>query len=78
MNERYLIILFLIVFHISILGQYTMQDLTVIDCEGTLTDSESNGLNPTWYSQNENYNFTICPPNALQITIVKLINRMDN
>ena len=69
MNERYLIILFLIVFHISILGQYTMQDLTVIDCEGTLTDSESNGLNPTWYSQNENYNFTICPPNALQITI---------
>ncbi|MBT5859208.1 MAG: PKD domain-containing protein [Flavobacteriales bacterium] len=46
-----------------------MQDLTVYDCEGTLKDSESNALNPTWYSHDENFNFTICPPNALQITI---------
>ena len=46
-----------------------MQDLTVYDCEGTLKDSESNALNPSWYSHDENFHFTICPTNALQITI---------
>jgi len=46
-----------------------MQDLTVYDCEGNLKDSETNVLNSTWYSHNENFNFTICPTNALQITI---------
>ena len=46
-----------------------MQNLTVYDCEGTLKDSESNALNPSWYSHNEHFNFTICPTNALQITI---------
>ena len=48
---------------------YNMQDLTVYECEGVLTDSESNALNPSWYSHDENLNFTICPPNAIQITI---------
>ena len=48
---------------------YNMQDLTVYECEGILTDSESNALNPSWYSHDENLNFTICPPNAIQITI---------
>ena len=51
------------------IAQYNMQDLTVYDCEGTLKDSESNALNPSWYSHDENFNFTICPTNALQITI---------
>ena len=49
--------------------QYNMQDLTVYECEGILKDSESNALNPTWYSHDENFHFTICPANALQITI---------
>ena len=49
--------------------QYNMQDLTVYECEGVLKDSDSNALNPTWYSHDENFHFTICPPNALQINI---------
>ncbi len=63
------IILFFFFIHYFSIAQYTMQDLTVTDCEGSLTDSESNSLNPSWYSHNENFNFTICPLNVLQIQI---------
>ena len=61
--------LYCVLFSNLMIAQYNMQDLTVYDCEGTLKDSESNALNPSWYSHDENFNFTICPTNALQITI---------
>ena len=38
---------------------YNIKDLTVYECEGILKDSESNALNPSWYSHDENFNFTI-------------------
>ena len=66
--KKYLL-LYCILFSNLMIAQYNMQDLTVYDCEGTLKDSESNALNPSWYSHDENFNFTICPTNALQITI---------
>jgi len=47
-----------------------MQNLTVTDCYGTLTDSESNPIVGTYYSHNENYTFTICPPGAISIDII--------
>ena len=50
-------------------AQYSMSNQTVSDCEGTLTDSELNILEPGWYSHDENFNFTICPSNALSIII---------
>ena len=46
-----------------------MSNLTVYDCNGTLTDSEANALNPGWYDNNENFLFTICPSGAFSITI---------
>ena len=67
--KKYLLIFCCSLVSNFLFAQYTMQDLTVYNCEGTLKDSESNALNPTWYSHDENFNFTICPPNALQITI---------
>ena len=50
-------------------AQYNMQNLTVFDCEGTLTDSEANLTTTGYYNHNENFSFTICPPGALAITI---------
>ena len=67
--KKYLLIFFCTLINNFLVAQYNMQNLTVYDCEGTLKDSESNALNPTWYSHDENFNFTICPTNALQITI---------
>lgn len=46
-----------------------MSDLTVYDCEGTLTDSEANALNAGWYANNENFSFVICPSGAYEIII---------
>ena len=54
---------------LSVFGQYTMSTQTVTSCEGALTDSEANIVDPGYYSHNENYSFTICPPNAVSITI---------
>ncbi len=51
-------------------AQYSMQNLTVYDCYGTLTDSESNPIIGTYYSHNENYTFIICPPGAVTIDII--------
>ena len=51
--------LYCVLFSNLMIAQYNMQDLTVYDCEGTLKDSESNALNPSWYSHDENFNFTI-------------------
>ena len=67
--KRYLIIFTCFILSNASYSQYNMSNLTVYDCEGTLKDSESNALNPSWYSHDENFNFTICPTNALQITI---------
>ena len=67
--KKYLLIFCCILVSNFLFAQYTIQDLTVYDCEGTLMDSESNVLISSWYSHNENFNFTICPTNALQITI---------
>jgi len=49
--------------------EYTMQNLTVFDCEGFLTDSELGDV-PGTYDHNENYTFTICVPEADEITLV--------
>ncbi|MEE2953882.1 MAG: gliding motility-associated C-terminal domain-containing protein [Bacteroidota bacterium] len=46
--------------------------MSVTDCEGTLKDSESNIASPTYYTNGENYSFTICPPNAVTIVITFL------
>ena len=54
---------------VSAFGQYTMSTQTVTACEGTLTDSEANTVNAGYYDHNENYSFTICPPNTVSITI---------
>ena len=48
--------LYCVLFSNLMIAQYNMQDLTVYDCEGTLKDSESNALNPSWYSHDENFN----------------------
>ena len=48
---------------------YNMQNLTVYECEGVLKDSESDKLNPSWYSHDENFNFTICPPNVFRLLL---------
>ena len=66
------LIFFFSVFFLGInfaMAQYTMQDLTVSDCYGTLTDSDNNPIAPGYYNHNENFSFTICPPGALSITI---------
>ena len=57
---------------LSVFGQYTMSTQTVTSCEGTLTDSEANIVNPGYYNHNENYSFTICPPNAVSIQLLLL------
>ena len=46
-----------------------MSNQTVYDCEGILTDSEANTLNPGWYTNNENFTFTICPQGVSSIVI---------
>ena len=53
----------------TLFAQYTMSNTTVYDCEGTLTDSEANSVNPGWYAHNEDFLFTICPNGALSTTI---------
>ena len=47
---------------------YVMQNLTVDDCEGMLTDSEE-GPEPGQYNHNEDYTFTICVDQADEIII---------
>ena len=66
---KYFLILVFMCFGNGIFAQYTMSNLTVFDCEGTLTDSEANTSNPGWYAHNENYSFTICPAGAISIII---------
>tara|TARA_B100001250_G_scaffold115257_1_gene97646 strand:- start:4321 stop:8340 length:4020 start_codon:yes stop_codon:yes gene_type:complete len=46
-----------------------MSNLTVYECEGTLTDSEANALNTGWYANNEDFSFVICPNGAYEIII---------
>jgi len=67
--KKYLLIFSFIILSNFLFAQYNMQDLTVYDCEGTLKDSETNVLNSSWYSHDESFHFTICPTNALQITL---------
>ena len=67
---RVFIILFFALCSLYVVNaQYSMSNQIVSDCEGTLTDSELNILEPGWYSHDENFNFTICPSNALSIII---------
>lgn len=47
---------------------YMMQNLTVDDCEGTLTDSEA-GPEDGQYDHNEDFTFTICVDNADEIIL---------
>ena len=69
MKQHFFILLTCFFVSNSLLAQYTMSNQTVYDCVGTLTDSEANTLNPGWYTNNENYAFTICPQGALSITV---------
>ena len=69
---RYFFIVLYLSLSNGLFAQYNMQDLTVYDCEGTLKDSESNIASPTYYTNGENYSFTICPPNAVTIVITFL------
>ena len=69
MGKTRLLFLISMLCGLSVLGQYTMSTQTVTACEGTLTDSEANQVNAGYYDHNENYSFTICPPNTVSITI---------
>lgn len=66
---RVFFLLFWLLISINVFGQYNMSDMTVTDCEGTLKDSEANAVNSTYYTNGENYSFTICPPNAVSLVI---------
>ena len=70
LKKKILFIFCILLFSIISNAQYSMQDLTVYECEGTLTDSELNPIVGTYYSHNENYTFTICPPGAVTIDII--------
>ncbi len=50
-------------------AQFIMQDTTVTECEGTLTDSDQGPL-PGQYDHNEDYTFTICVDGAGSITAI--------
>ena len=54
--KKYILIIYYVLFSNIIFAQvvYNMQNLTVNECEGILKDSESNALNPSWYSHDEN------------------------
>ena len=68
MKQFALILLALFAFGSYAQPVYQMSNMVVYDCEGILTDSDAG--NPTGnYTHNENYSFTICPPNAVSITI---------
>ena len=69
--KKYLLLVYFMILSNIIFAQvnYNMQDLTVYECEGILKDSESNSLNPSWYSHDENFNFTICPPNVFRLLL---------
>jgi len=62
---KYFLIFCFMCFGNGVFAQYTMSNITVFDCEGTLTDSEANTNNQGWYAHNENYSFTICPVGAI-------------
>ena len=66
---RWFLILSFVFFGGGVFAQYTMSNQTVFACEGTLTDSEANTLNPGWYTHNENFSFTICPSGVASIII---------
>lgn len=55
--------------HIFAQTEYLMQNLTVTDCEGTLTDSDD-GLEEGQYNHNEDFTFTICVDDADEIRVI--------
>ena len=77
MKQHFFILLTCFFVSNSLLAQYTMSNQTVYDCVGTLTDSEANTLNPGWYTNNENYAFTICTQEALSITVTFNFFQLD-
>jgi len=54
---------------VKINAQYMMQNTFVIDCEGTLSDSDM-GPEDGQYDHNEDYTFTICVQGASTITAI--------
>ena len=66
---RILICFIFLIVHVNLFAQYVMSNQTVYDCDGVLTDSEANTLNPGWYTNNENFSFTICPQGVSSIII---------
>lgn len=54
--------------HLLAQPTYTMQNASVQDCEGNLTDSE-NGPEMGQYDHNEDYTFTVCVDGANEIII---------
>jgi gliding motility-associated-like protein len=47
---------------------YYMSDMLVQECDGILFDSDA-GNNPGEYAHNEDFTFTICPPNSASVTL---------
>ena len=66
---RIFVVGFFLFFSFSLFAQYNMSNMSVTACEGTLKDSEANAVNSTFYTNGENYSFTICPPNAVSLII---------
>ena len=54
---RYFLTFMLLCLCMMSYGQYNMSNMSVTDCEGTLKDSESNVVSPTYYTNGENYSF---------------------
>lgn len=71
--HQYLTFLFLLFSYSAVIqAQYDLlsnNGETVIDCEGDVEDGGIGGNNPGDYGLNENQTFTVCIPNAVQITI---------
>ena len=70
---RYINVILTLIFVIAALptldAQFAMQDTTVTECEGTLTDSEQ-GPTLGQYDHNEDFTFTICVEGAGSITAI--------
>lgn len=71
MRFKHFILTFLLLICMSpaLEGQFSMQDTTVTECEGTLSDSDLGPMSGQ-YDHNEDYTFTICVEGAGSITAI--------
>ncbi len=71
MSFKQIVLLFILVFAVTNLlqAQFTMQDTTVTECEGTLEDSGA-GPFAGQYDHNEDFIFTICVEGAGAVTAI--------